>query len=232
MAQWMPAPQAIAGCPPGLEYLSQLDQVLIHQQVELLEAFTGFETANKYNIKNSMGQQVFFAAEDSGCLERNCCGKIRSFEMRIMDNTKREVITIRRPLRLCSCCMCVPGLAQEMTVVSNGAIIGYVRQKCGFLQPEFDILDVNNQRVLEIEGPMCYCNCSLCGDVKYVVKSNGQQIGEIRKQWSGLLKEAFTDADNFGVTFPKDLAVTVKATLLAATFMIDFLFFESDDDDN
>ena len=26
-----------AGCPPGLEYLTQVDQVLVHQAVELLE---------------------------------------------------------------------------------------------------------------------------------------------------------------------------------------------------
>ena len=40
------------------------------------------------------------------------------------------------------------------------------------------------------------------------------------KQWSGLLKEAFTDADNFGVTFPMDLDVKCKLTLLAAVFLI------------
>lgn len=59
-----------------------IDQVLIKQQVELFEGilrllsifenlililyysvFTGFETNNKYEIKNSMGQQIFFAAE-------------------------------------------------------------------------------------------------------------------------------------------------------------------------
>ena len=36
-AQWMTIPQAPPGCPPGLEYLTQIDQVLVKQQVELLE---------------------------------------------------------------------------------------------------------------------------------------------------------------------------------------------------
>ena len=42
----------------------------------------------------------------------------------------------------------------------------------------------------------------------------------------GVVKEAFTDADNFSLTFPIDLDVKVKATLLGAVFLIDFMFFE------
>lgn len=35
---WMPTPQeTIPGCPPGLEYLTQIDQLLVNQQVELFE---------------------------------------------------------------------------------------------------------------------------------------------------------------------------------------------------
>ena len=30
----------------------------------------------------------------------------------------------------------------------------------------------------------------------------------------------FTDADNFGVTFPRDLDVTVKAVIMGACFLI------------
>ena len=35
----MPPPEnAPTGCPPGLEYLTQIDQVLVHQQIEVLES--------------------------------------------------------------------------------------------------------------------------------------------------------------------------------------------------
>ena len=37
LMNWMPAPQAPMGCPPGLEYLTAIDQVLVQQQIELLE---------------------------------------------------------------------------------------------------------------------------------------------------------------------------------------------------
>ena len=54
-----------------------------------------------------------------------------------------------------------------------------------------------------------------------VLSADGDvQVGKISKQWSGLIKEAFTDTDNFGVSFPADLDVRMKATLLGAVFLI------------
>jgi len=52
------------------------------------------------------------------------------------------------------------------------------------------------------------------------------EVGKISKQWSGFLREGFTDADTFGINFPVDLDVRMKAVLLGATFLIDFNFFE------
>ena len=45
-------------------------------------------------------------------------------------------------------------------------------------------------------------------------------VGSISKQWSGLMREAFTDADNFGIKFPLDLDVKIKAVLFGACFLI------------
>ncbi len=45
-------------------------------------------------------------------------------------------------------------------------------------------------------------------------------MGSISKQWTGLAREAFTDADNFGISFPMDLDVKIKAVLFGACFLI------------
>lgn len=46
------------------------------------------------------------------------------------------------------------------------------------------------------------------------------KIGKISKQWTGLLREAFTDTDNFGIQFPMDLDVKMKAVMIGACFLI------------
>jgi len=41
-----------ADCPPGLEYLLQVDQLLVKQQIELIEVISDFEAENKYKVTN------------------------------------------------------------------------------------------------------------------------------------------------------------------------------------
>ena len=56
--RWMAPPdqRMAANCPPGLEYLIMLDQLMIKQRVEVLEALCGCETNNKYKVLNVLGQ--------------------------------------------------------------------------------------------------------------------------------------------------------------------------------
>lgn len=45
-------------------------------------------------------------------------------------------------------------------------------------------------------------------------------VGKISKQWAGFARETFTDADHFGIQFPLDLDVKMKAVMLAACLLI------------
>ncbi|KHJ89797.1 Scramblase [Oesophagostomum dentatum] len=154
-AIWMPLPQPIEGVPPGLEYLTMVDKIMVHQIYEVMELITGFETKNKYVLRNANGEQ--------------------------------EVLLIRRPFKCCGggCC----GLFANFGCCATECIV---------------------------ESPP--------GNV--VVTPSGQEIGSITKKWGGWLREAYTDADIFSVTFPIDLDVHAKAILLAATFLVDFMEFE------
>jgi len=234
-AAWAPPPQMErpSNCPPGLEYLLHVDQLLVKQQVELFEAFTGFETSNKYKILNSMGQQVFFAGEKSDCCTRQCCGPLRSFEMAITDNMGQEVARFERPFNCtCRCCLCyLPCQLQEMDILASGQVVGKIKQRADCTEPVFSICDASGEEILKVKGPVCVISC--CGDIDFeVLTKDGQQIGKVTKQWSGLVREAYTDADNFGVSFPMDLDVRVKLTLMAMVFLIDFMFFETNQQNN
>lgn len=217
-------------CPPGLEYLTMIDQLIVKQKVEIGEAIAGmldigYESKNKYKILNSLGQQVYKAKEDSDCCTRMCCGPVRPFDMVIKDNNDTEVIHLSRPLACQSCWF--PCCLQEMEVSSPpGTTIGYVKQEWSVLKPKFTIMDGDGNEVLKIVGP--FCTFSFCGDVEFMVMTpdESEEVGKISKSWSGMLKEAFTDADNFGISFPMDLDVRCKAVLIGACFLIDYMFFE------
>ncbi|CAL9684640.1 unnamed protein product [Knipowitschia caucasica] len=210
--------------PPGMEYLTQIDQLLIQQIVNLTEVFCGWEIRNRYVIKNSVGQQVFTAEEhDIDCCTMQCCGPRRPFNIRILDNFNSEILTVTRETNA----YCFPWFLQEVEIQSPpGVPIGYMVQNWHWFLPKFTLLDASRRAVLKIEGSFCRIKC--CADVVFDVLSLDEDrvVGQISKQWAGFLQEGFTDANNFGVTFPMDLEVRVKALLLGAVFLIDFMYFQ------
>ena len=87
-----------------------MDHLMVCQKTEMLEVFSGavdtdvltrgdsivacsgFEGANKYEVKTGKeGQVMFYAKEDNDCCTRMVCGNSRPFEMNIM-NTQVSTI--------------------------------------------------------------------------------------------------------------------------------------------
>jgi len=229
--------ESIPDCPKGLEYLTKLDQVLIKQKTHMLEVMLDWECANKYKVLNNQGQQCYYAFEKSNILCRQCCGPNRKFKIHVADNNKQTIFSIKRPFKFCAgCnwCACTRVFQDEVSVYAkDGTQLGYVRQACSAWKPHYMILDHNKEEKFEIWGPCC--PCTLCnGKIDFPVKKPGKDkvIANINKQWSGFAKEYFTDSDNFGITFPMDLDVRLKATLMGAVFLIDFMYFEESSNNN
>lgn len=112
-------------------------------------------------------------------------------------------------------------IIQSMEVSSPpGTVVGTVEQEWSLFCPSFAVKNASGDTVLRVEGP--FCTMSICGDVEFKIMSadGNVQVGKISKQWSGLIREMFTDTDYFGITFPMDLDVRMKAVMLGACFLI------------
>nr|XP_060627535.1 phospholipid scramblase 1-like [Anolis sagrei ordinatus] len=222
----MPAPPPLLNCPPGLEYLSQIDRLLLHQKIEILEILTGLETWNRYEIKNDAGQRMYYALEENNFCTLFCWGTARPFTIRIFNNLAQEIIQLTRPLRCSRCCF--PCCLQKLEVQAPpGTPIGYVIQNWDFCLPKFTLQNEAHVDILKIVGPFLVCSCG--ADVLFDLMSldGKSNVGRISKLWGGLVKEMFTDADDIGVQFPLNLDIKMKAVTLAAAFLIDFMYFEN-----
>lgn len=211
-------PQAVAA---GLEALVDLEHILIEQHIESLEWFASIEAANKYTIKSPEGQIIFHAEEHSNFFARNLIGKSRGFVLKVHTPDQREVFSVKRYWKCGLFACCSPKCLERMEISTPsepqlGTVIQVFRCCSGVMY--FSVNDADGETVLKVQVPN---KMSCCSDMEFeVVDELGQVIGEIRKKWSGFAQELFTQADNFGVTFPKALPVNQKVLLISVCVLI------------
>jgi len=235
---WMPQPTSgIAGVPSGLEYLSKLSGMIIHQQHDFSEMFSDIENANVYNIYNDHMQLIYKAAEESNFCARQCCGTSRQFTMRIKENNCREIIRIHRK-------QAITGFDEEITITSGSTneLFGIIRSKkdagimnkgicgrgCLWNYPIYNLYDSKGMLIFELRGPEGgWCGTCCQRDVEYpFMNLLGQKVGGVTKVWEGYMRNRHTNDDKFGLHFPENLCVKLKAALLGAVFLTDFLYYE------
>ena len=120
-----------------------------------------------------------------------------------------------------------------------GTIIGTIQQDCNWpcpcCRPEFIVKDASGTPILRIEASRtAFCPFICCEDVNFEIFSisSGENIGRIQNKFPGFLQCCLranlnADADNFSISFPLDLDVKVKATLLGALMLFDFMYFSN-----
>ena len=195
-----------------MDRLTNIDRLMVRQQKEWGEILAGFEGRNKYQITDSTGQPVFLAAEvGTSFLSRMFLQALRPFSMQIVDEQGGLVLELRRPFRF---------YFHEIAVHSaDGALLGTIKREFSVVRRLYTVSDSNGAPKLQLFGPILH-------PWTFEIRKDGTSHGKITKKWSGLTKEAFTDADNFGVEFPPTAPASLKAVLLGAVFLIDFVHFE------
>ncbi|XP_006895183.1 PREDICTED: phospholipid scramblase 4 [Elephantulus edwardii] len=227
LINWMPVPAPMLNCPPGLECLAQLDNIHVHQHLEPLQMVTGFETNNRYDVKNKWDQMVYLVNEDTDDFTRNAYRSLRPFVLRVVDSMGREIMRMQRPFKCSCCCFCCPSARQELEVqCPPGVPIGYVAEHWNLCRAVYSIQNEKKESVMSVYGP---CSTYGCGsDSVFEINSldGTHNIGNIIRKWNGLLS-AMGQADHFDIQFPLDLDVKMKAMIFGACFLIDFMYFES-----
>lgn len=199
----------------NLPVLAQAPALTVVQQKEWTEIVTGWETTNRYEVRDPNGMPVMYAGEVGGgvgsFLSRSFLKSARPFKMEVRDTAGQVVLHIDRPFTFFF----------SRVELRDGSMqpVGEIRQRFKFLGRRYTIHDASGAEVAEIQGP-------LFKPWTFNLMTAQGPAGKISKQWSGLLKEAFTDADTFGVEFGPSLPPHVRLLLLGATFLIDFVHFE------
>ena len=200
-----------------MESLSQTDGLVIQQRKEWGEILTGFETKNKYAVYDTAGNQLYYAAEIGGnLLVRMFLKAWRPFEITVVRPDNQVALNLKSPFRF---------YFREIDIYdAAGNRLGNIQRQFSILRRKYTIYDNQGKEICELFGPILH-------PWTFEIREGEQIFGKITKKWSGLLKESFTDADNFGVTFPGDWPAEIKAIFLGAVFLIDFVHFENKNND-
>ena len=199
----------------GLPVLASADALVIRQHKEMIEVFSDLETTNQYTVSSSSGAALFHVAEQgSGMLSfltRGFFGSKRPFTMTVLSASGGPGLQLRRPWRW---------LFSSLEVSDTGGQrVGVIQQRFSVLSKRFSVLDASGTEIARLHGP-------LLRPWTFKILVDGQEVGKISKQWGGVLREAFTDADTFGVEYGPSMGEPLRSLALAATFLIDFLYFE------
>lgn len=96
-------------------------------------------------------------------------------------------------------------------MTAAGELIGYIQKQFSVLKRVYSVFDSNHQEIYTISRP-------IWRPWTFEIYQGNVEAGVISKKWSGLLKETFTNSDNFGIQFPNQATIEQKKYFLVVCF--------------
>jgi hypothetical protein len=214
-------PIDLTASSPFQTTLAQSPRLVVRQRTNVLEDFTGVEAQGRYQVLTESGAFVAGFAEHAdgigGFLGRWMLKARRPFTMGLYpaEHADRPLLLLERPWTWL--------LSQlEVREAGSGRVVGRVQQRWAWFRKRLDLQAADGRPLARLTGPILRPWTVL---IETGPESNPREAGRIEKKWSGLLREAFTDADTFLVTLPQGDA-RLRQLVLAAAILVDFLWFE------
>ena len=193
--------------------LAEFPELIVQQEVEHLEAFTGFETENRYTVLTADGEPLLHAWEESGALSRQFLKAHRPLALHVVDQDGQPVLAVDRNFYWL--------LSHLRIADGEGRPLGSLNRHFAFPGRKFTLDDPAGGGLLELKGSLFRPNT-------FMFLREGTEVARITKQWGGILREAATDADTFVIEKDTDaIDEHMSLLILACAFAIDLEFFES-----
>ena len=191
--------------------LTRYSELVIRQQIEQMEIFTPFETANRYSVHTSDGAQLMHAYEESGDMTRQFAGSRRPLSIHVVESDGAPVLHASRDFFW---------VRSHLRVDADDRRIGALNRVFG-LGRKFALVDANDREITRLTS-------GLFRPHTFIASGAGGEIARVTKQWSGFGREMFTDADTFVVQFTDGSTDNdFRLLMLASAFAIDLDFFEN-----
>jgi uncharacterized protein YxjI len=200
---------------PDLRF-ANYQRLTVRQKKRWLEILLSFELKNSYDVYDEQGRASLQVKEQGSgfwsFLKRIFLGPLRPFRVHVDDvESGLTVLALDRRFRF---------LFHRLEVFTiDGKYLGAVQKKWSWLRRIYHLESEAGQLSAELFGP-------LFKPWTFEIRLGERVVGTIQKRWSGLTKEFFTDADNFGIELSGVTDARLKLLAFAAVVLIDVVHFE------
>jgi uncharacterized protein YxjI len=201
---------------PADQRFEDIQRLTVRQQKRWLEILTSFEVKNTYDVFDERGREALRVREQGSgflsFLKRVFLGPMRPFHVHVSDAANSQVLLdLKRPFRF---------IFHRLEVrTPEGALLGAIQKKWSWVRRIYHVESESGHVVAELFGP-------ILRPWTFELRVSERVVGLVQKRWSGLAKEMFTDADNFGIDLTEVRDARLKVLAFAAVVLIDVVHFE------
>ncbi len=214
-----PVAGGVPVCPPGLQSLLEEGQVVVHLGNLRQNLVVNDNALARMEVINETRHVLFHVEQEE---KLNDTDSDKSFFFRFYGRDRQEVMQVYSPhTQSCVCCgaswHCLKSCTfQAIIYAPPGVVIGFLRRSHTRYVQEYQILNAQEEAVLTLRGGG--------QDLEIFSLDLDSELGRISvHRWVGIMHEVRRTAKDWGLTFPVDLDIHVKASLVGAVFAINWL---------